>query len=114
MLEPLTVALKDVNADEAELWTHRRRSAITRYAKNESHQNALADETYVQARGPLAGAAGLARANSVQPRGAAAGAAAPARAHACKPAELLRLLPDAPPAAELSVTNKEWPGFAPP
>ena len=45
-----------VTGVEAELWAHRRRSAITRYAKNKVHQNAAADETYVQARVALRGA----------------------------------------------------------
>ena len=96
MLAPLRDALKDAKADEAELWAHRRRSAITRYAKNESHQNALADETFVQARVVVGGAIGIASANSLAP------------------ADLRRLLADARAAAELSVPNKDWPGFAPP
>jgi predicted Zn-dependent protease len=96
MLAPLRDALKDATSDEAELWAHRRRSAITRYAKNESHQNALADETYVQARVVVKGAVGIASANSLEP------------------ADLRRLLSDARAAAELSVPNKDWPGLAPP
>ena len=96
MLAPLRDALKDAKADEAELWAHRRRSAITRYAKNESHQNALADETYVQARVVVGGALGIASANSLEP------------------ADLRRLLADARAAAELSMSNREWPGFATP
>ena len=96
MLAPLRDALKDAKADEAELWAHRRRSAITRYAKNESHQNALADETFVQARVVVGGAIGIASANSLAP------------------ADLRQLLADARAAAELSVPNTDWPGFAPP
>jgi PmbA protein len=96
MLAPLREALKDAKADEAELWAHRRRSAITRYAKNESHQNALADETFVQARVVVGGAIGIASANSLEP------------------GDLRRLLADARAAAELSVPNKDWPGLAPP
>jgi len=96
MLAPLSEALKDAKADEAELWAHRRRSAITRYAKNESHQNAVADETYVQARVVVGGAVGIASANSLVP------------------ADLRRLLADARAAAELSLPNREWPGFAEP
>ena len=96
MLAPLRDALTQAKADEAELWAHRRRSAITRYAKNESHQNALADETYVQARVVVGGAVGIASANSIEP------------------ADLRRLLDDARAAAELSVRNKDWPGLAPP
>jgi len=96
MLAPLREALKDAKADEAELWAHRRRSAITRYARNESHQNALADETFVQARVVVGGALGIASANSLEP------------------SDLRRLLADARAAAELSVPNKDWPGLAPP
>lgn len=95
MLTPLTTALKDASADEAELWAHRRRSAITRYAKNASHQNAWADETYVQARVVVQNAVGIASANSLEP------------------GDLRRLLSDARAAAELSVANADWPGFAP-
>src|ERR1700745_1436415 len=87
MLTPLVAALKDVKADEAELWAHRRRSAITRYAKNESHQNALADETYVQGRVVVKDAVGIASGNSLEP------------------GDLRRLLADARAAAELSMPN---------
>jgi predicted Zn-dependent protease len=96
MLAPLQVALKETRADDAELWAHRRRSAITRYAKNEVHQNALADETHVQARVVVGNATGIASANSLEP------------------ADLRRLIADARAAAELSVANEDWPGFAEP
>jgi predicted Zn-dependent protease len=96
MLTPLQRALKDLKADEAELLAHRRRSAITRYAKNESHQNAAADETYVQARVVLGGAMGIASTNSLEP------------------ADLRRLIADARAAAQLSLPNKDWPGLAEP
>jgi PmbA protein len=96
MLAPLEDALRDVKADEAELWVHRRRSAISRYAKNEIHQNAVADETHVQARVVIGNAMGIAGANSQQP------------------ADLRRLLADAAAAARESAPNAEWPGFAPP
>ena len=96
MLAPLQTALRDEKADEVELWAHRRRSAITRYAKNESHQNALADETYVQARVVVGKAVGIASANSLEV------------------ADLRRLIADARAAAELSLPNDEWPGLATP
>jgi predicted Zn-dependent protease len=96
MQAPLQAALRDAKVDEAELWAHRRRSAITRYAKNESHQNALADETFVQARVVLGNAMGIASANSLEP------------------ADLRRLVSDARAAAELSVPNRDWPGLAEP
>ena len=96
MLAPLQAALRDAKGDEAELWVHRRRSAITRYAQNQSHQNALADETVVQARVALKNAVGVASANSLEP------------------ADLRRLIADARAAAELSVANSDWPGLAGP
>jgi PmbA protein len=96
MLGPLGVALRDVKADEAELWVHRRRSAISRYAKNEIHQNAVADETHVQARVVIGKAMGIASANSLDP------------------ADLKRLVSDATAAARESAPNPEWPGLAAP
>jgi PmbA protein len=96
MLGPLAAALRDVKAEEAELWVHRRRSAISRYAKNEIHQNAVADETHVQARVVIGKAMGIASANSLDP------------------ADLRRLVSDATAAARESAPNAEWPGLAPP
>jgi PmbA protein len=96
MLAPLQSALRDVKSAEVELWAHRRRSAITRYAKDQIHQNALADETYVQARVAVKNAVGVASANSLEP------------------ADLRRLIADARAAAELSVPNADWPGLAGP
>jgi len=88
--------LGEVKADEAELWLRRRRSAITRYAKDQIHQNALADETYVQARVVVGKAVGVASANSLEP------------------SDLRRLLKDARAAATDSSPNDDWPGLAPP
>jgi predicted Zn-dependent protease len=96
MLAPLQAALPDVKADEAELWVHRRRSAISRYAKNEIHQNAVADETHVQARVVVGKAMGIASANSLDP------------------ADLRRLLAAALAAARESAANADWPGLAEP
>ena len=96
MLAPLEEALRGARADEAELWVHRRHSAVTRYAKNEIHQNAAADETYVQARVVVATAVGIASANSLDP------------------AALRRLLADAADAARESAPNADWPGLAAP
>jgi PmbA protein len=96
MLAPLQDALRDAKADEAELWVHRRRSAITRYAKNEVHQNAVADETNVQARAVVGKAVGIASANSLDPT------------------DLRRLVADAAAAARESAPNSEWPGLAEP
>ncbi|MDP9281666.1 MAG: hypothetical protein M3P38_06185, partial [Chloroflexota bacterium] len=82
MLAPIQDALRDAKGDEAELWVHRRRSAIGRYAKNEIHQNAVADETHVQARVIVGKAMGIASANSLDPaalRRLVADAAAAAR-----------------------------------
>lgn len=94
-LGPLERALRDAGG-EAELWAHRRRSAITRYAKNEVHQNAAADETYVQARVVVSGAVGIAGGTSLDA------------------ADLRALLSSARAAAELSRPNPDWPGFAEP
>lgn len=96
LLAPLRTALRDVTGAEVELWAHRRRSAITRYAKNEVHQNALADETYVQARVAVRGAVGIATTNSLDA------------------ADLRRVIANARAAAELSRANAEWPGLAAP
>jgi len=96
MLAPLQDALREARADEAELWVHRRRSAITRYAKNEVHQNAVSDDTHVQARVVLGNAVGIAGANSLDP------------------ADLRRLIADATAAARDSAPNAEWPGLAEP
>ncbi len=96
MLAPLQDALRDAKADEAELWVHRRRSAISRYAKNEIHQNAVADETLVQARTVVGSAVGIANANSLDP------------------ADLRRLVADACAAARESAPNADWPGLAEP
>ena len=96
MLAPLREALRDAKADEAELHVQRRRSAITRYAKNEIHQNAVADETHVQARAVVGKAVGIATANSLEA------------------ADLRRLVADAAAAARDSAPNAEWPGLAGP
>ena len=96
MLAPLRDALRDVKADEAELYVHRRRSAISRYAKNEIHQNAVADETNVQARVVVGKAVGITNANSLDP------------------ADLRRLVADATAAARESAPNADWPGLAEP
>jgi PmbA protein len=96
MLPPLQGALRAAKAGEAELWVHRRRSAISRYAKNEIHQNAVADETHVQARVVVGRAMGIASANSLDP------------------ADLQRLIADATAAARESAPNAEWPGLSEP
>jgi predicted Zn-dependent protease len=96
MLAPLQRALRDARADEAELWAHRRRSAITRYARDQIHQNAVADETQVQARVVVGRAVGIATANSLDG------------------ADLRRLVADATAAARESAPNADWPGLAEP
>jgi PmbA protein len=96
MLGPLESALRAAKAGEAELWVHRRRSAISRYAKNEIHQNAVADETHVQARVVVGRAVGIASANSLDA------------------ADLQRLIANATAAARESAPNAEWPGLSEP
>lgn len=96
LLGPLQIALRGVTGAEAEIWAHRRRSAITRYAMGEIHQNAAADETYVQARVALRSAVGIVSGNSLEP------------------ADLRRLIDDAREVAALSIPNADWPGLATP
>ena len=95
-LAPFTEALKAATADEAELWAHRRRAAVTRYSNNSIHQNALSDETHVQARCVVGRAVGIASANSLDA------------------ADLRTLLADAAAAARESAPNDDWPGLAEP
>ena len=94
LLAPLQEALRDAPADEVELWAHRRRAAITRYSHSSIHQNALSDETHVQARAVVDRAVGVASANGLEP------------------ASLRRLVADAAALARLQPPNEEWPGVA--
>ncbi|MDQ3401667.1 MAG: metallopeptidase TldD-related protein, partial [Chloroflexota bacterium] len=94
LLAPLQEALRDAPADEVELWAHRRRAAITRYSHSSIHQNALSDETHVQARAIVGRAVGVASANGLEP------------------ASLRRLVADAAALARLQPPNEEWPGVA--
>ncbi len=88
MLAPLQDALRDAKGDEAELWSiaAARRSPGT--AKNEIHQNAVADETHAQARVIIGKAMGIASGNSLDP------------------AELRRLVGDAAAAARAKRTER--------
>ena len=95
LLAPLHAALRDVAADEADLWVHRRRAAVARYSRSSIHQNALSDETHVQARAIVGGAIGAASGGSLAP-------------------EALRaLLARAAALARLGPANADWPGLAP-
>ena len=58
LLAPLHVALKASGLDEADLWVHRRRAAVTRYSHSSIHQNAVSDETHVHARAIVGSAIG--------------------------------------------------------
>ncbi len=93
LLEPLVRALRDAPADEAELWVHRRRAAVTRYSHSSIHQNAVSDELHVQARTAIGRAVGIASGNSVEP------------------AALRRLLRDAAALAREQTPNQRWPGL---
>lgn len=96
LLGPLQDSLREAPADEVELWAHRRRAAITRYAHSSIHQNALSDETHVHARAVVGRAVGVASANGLEP------------------ASLRRLVADAASLARLQPPNEEWPGVAEP
>ncbi|MDP9266253.1 MAG: TldD/PmbA family protein [Chloroflexota bacterium] len=96
LLEALTRALRDAPADEAELWVHRRRAAVTRYSHSSIHQNAVSDEIHVQARTAVGRAVGIASGNSLE-EGA-----------------LRRLLGDAAALAREQRPNERWPGLSEP
>lgn len=96
LLGPLREALRDAPADGVELWAHRRRCAITRYSHSSIHQNALSDETHVQARAVVGQAVGVASGNGLDP------------------GALRRLVADAAALARLQPPNEEWPGLAEP
>jgi PmbA protein len=96
MLAPLRDALRGAAADEAELFVHRRRSAIARYSHSSIHQNALSDELSVQARAVVGRALGTVTVNTLEP------------------AALRRALAEAAELATHLPPNDEWPGLAEP
>ena len=96
LLGPLQEALRDAPADEVELWAHRRRCAIVRYSQSSIHQNALSDETHVQARAVVGRAVGVSSGNGLDP------------------GSLRRLIADAAALARLQPPNEDWPGLAEP
>ena len=96
LLAPLHAALAASGLPEADLWVHRRRAAITRYAHSSIHQNALSDETHVHARAIVGSAIGTTSGNSLEP------------------AALLELLTRAAALATLQAPNADWPGLASP
>jgi predicted Zn-dependent protease len=96
LLDTLHAALRNAPTDECELWAHRRRSAITRYARSEIHQNALADEIHVHARAVAGGALGVVTTNALDAEA------------------LRRALVDAADLARHLPANAEWPGLAEP
>ena len=96
LLAPLRRALQDSGLAEADLWVHRRRAAITRYAHSSIHQNAVSDETHVHARAIVGTAIGSASGNSLDP-------------------DALRgLLTRAADLARVQTPNADWPGLATP
>jgi len=95
-LDPLRRALRGVPADAAELRLHRRRAAVTRYAHDAIHQNALSDEIQVTARAVVRGAVGTASGNALD-------------------VDALRaLVADAAALARLAPASPDWPGLASP
>jgi len=95
LLAPLDVALQASGLEEADLWVHRRRAAVTRYSHSSIHQNAVSDETHVHARAVVGSAVGATAGNSLDP------------------AELRDLLQRAAALARLQTPNADWPGLAP-
>jgi predicted Zn-dependent protease len=94
LLAPLHAALKASGLDEADLWVHRRRAAVTRYSHSSIHQNAVSDETHVHARAIVGSAIGSTSGNSLE-------------------ADALReLLAGAADLATLQGPNADWPGLA--
>ena len=96
MLSPLQAALRSSGLDEADLWVHRRRAAITRFSHSSIHQNAASDETHVHARAIIGSAIGATSGNSLEP------------------AALRDLLARAADLARLQTPNADWPGLAAP
>jgi predicted Zn-dependent protease len=94
LLAPLRTALQRSGLDEADLWVHRRRAAVTRYSHSSIHQNALSDETHVHARAIVGSAVGATSGNSLE-------------------LDALRdLLARAAELARLQAPNADWPGLA--
>ena len=96
LLGPLRRALAASGLDEADLWVHRRRAAITRYSHSSIHQNAVSDETNVHARAIVGSAIGATSGNSLEP------------------ADLRDLLERAAALVRLQTPNADWPGLAAP
>jgi len=93
LLAPLEAALRASGLEEADLWVHRRRAAITRYSHSSIHQNALSDETHVHARAIIGSAVGATSGNSLDA------------------ADLRGLLERAAGLARLQAPNADWPGL---
>ncbi|HUG56266.1 MAG TPA: metallopeptidase TldD-related protein [Candidatus Limnocylindrales bacterium] len=96
LLQPLRDALRDAPADEATLWAHRRRAAVTRYSRSEIHQSALSDEIHVRATAVVGRSVGVVTGNALDP------------------ASLRDLLAGAADLARLAPPSEEWPGVAGP
>ncbi|HEV2010081.1 MAG TPA: TldD/PmbA family protein [Candidatus Limnocylindria bacterium] len=96
LLAPLHAALAASGLEEADLWVHRRRAAITRYSHSSIHQNAVSDETHVHARAIVGSAIGTTSGNSLEP------------------GALRELLTRAAELARLQTPNADWPGLASP
>ena len=96
LLGPLRAALRASGLPEAELWAHRRRAAITRYARSQIHQNALSDELHVHARAVVGTAVATVTTNGLGPE------------------DLARALRAAADLASHLPPNEAWPGLADP
>ena len=96
LLAPLTQALRDIPADEADIHVHRRRAAITRYSHSSIHQNAVSDETHATVRAVVGRALGVVTTNSLES------------------SALRAALADAAALARASRPDEAWPGVADP
>ncbi|MDE3102322.1 MAG: TldD/PmbA family protein [Chloroflexota bacterium] len=100
LLDPLRAALRAAlrasGLAEAELWAHRRRAAIARYARSQIHQNAVSDELHVHARAIVGSAMGTVTTNGLAVD------------------DLIRALREAAELATHLPPNDDEPGFAAP
>lgn len=96
LLDPLRTAVRRSDLADAELWAHRRRATIARYARSQIHQNALSDEIHVHARAVVGTAVATVTTNGLDPDDLEAALRTAA--------ELARHLPP----------NADWPALAEP
>ncbi len=96
LLDSLRRAIREADVGEAELWSHRRRSAIARYARSQIHQNAVADEVHIHARVAVGAAVATVVTNGLDRE------------------DLVSAVHEAEELARELPPNDDWPGFADP